>query len=66
MRHKGRAGCRALFSLHPVVIQNALALTARDDKVLAQGASALRKDAKMPSLAGSARAITLLISEVRP
>ena len=64
MRHKGRAGCRA-FSLHPVVIQNALALTARDDKVLAQGASALRKDAKMPSLAGSARAITLLISEVR-
>jgi len=34
--------------------------------VLDQGAQAFRKDAKSPSMAGSARAITHLIPEVRP
>ena len=34
--------------------------------MLAQGAQAFRKDAKPPSMAGSARAITHLIPEVRP
>ncbi len=43
-----------------------LAPVALDGKVLAQGAYALRKDAKTPSMAGSARAITHLIPEVRP
>ena len=37
-----------------------------DDRVPAQGACALRKDATAPSMAGSARAITHLIPEVRP
>ncbi|GME29494.1 hypothetical protein ACJ4_01490 [Pantoea sp. QMID4] len=36
------------------------------NRVSAQGASALRKDAKPPSLACSARAITHLIPDVRP